>query len=57
MKEYVIRPKTRDINITVINNSGEELLGTGRQNTRHLLSRIKLCRPLHEVRERKILNK
>lgn len=57
MKEYVIRPKTRDINMFVINNSGEELLGTGRQNTRHLLSRIKLCRPLHEVRERKILNK
>lgn len=57
MKEYVIRPKTRDINMFVINNSGEELLGTGRQNTRHLLSRIKICRPLHEVRERKILNK
>lgn len=43
MKEYVIRPKTRDINMFVINNSGEELLGTGRQNTGHLLSRIKLC--------------
>lgn len=43
MKEYVIRPKTRDINMFVINNSGEELLGTGRQNTRHLLSQIKRC--------------
>lgn len=40
MKEYVIRPLTRDINITVISNSVEELFGTGRQNTRHLLSRI-----------------
>lgn len=49
MKEYVIRPKTRDINMFVINISGEELLGTGRQNTRHM--------SLHEVRERKILNK
>lgn len=43
MKEYVIRPKTRDINMFVINNSGKELFGTGRQNTGHLLSRIKLC--------------
>lgn len=43
MKEYVIRPLTRDINITVISNSVKELFGTGRQNTRHLLSRIKLC--------------
>lgn len=26
MKEYVIRPKTRDTNMFVINNSGEELI-------------------------------